>query len=138
MELTSDEIVRAVQDALAEDIGSGDATTLSTVPENAVFKCAMKARENLVVAGLPFAEIAFMELSQKVKVNMIASDGQPVNAGHDLLLVEGPAHAILSAERVALNFVQRLSGVATLTAQFVAAIDGTRAKILDTRKTTPG
>ncbi len=138
MELSVSEIREAVQNALAEDIGSGDVTTLATVPETAMAKAAMHAREPLVVAGLAFAEAAFVELSSAVKIERLASDGQSLKADDILLRVSGPARAILSAERVALNFVQRLSGVATFTAQFVEAIKGTRARILDTRKTTPG
>jgi nicotinate-nucleotide pyrophosphorylase (carboxylating) len=136
--LTDDEIRRAVQLALAEDIGSGDATTLATVPETAVAKAVMKSREPLVTAGLLFAESAFRELSPAVKITRVAADGQALKDGEVLLEIEGPARAILSAERTALNFVQRLSGVATLTAQFVEAVKGTGARILDTRKTTPG
>jgi nicotinate-nucleotide pyrophosphorylase (carboxylating) len=138
MELSAVEIRRAVQAALAEDIGSGDATTLATVPETATAKAVMRAREPLVVAGLDFAEAAFRELSAAVKIERLAKDGQRVNGGEILLKISGLARAILSAERVALNFVQRLSGVATLTAQFVDAIKDTPAQILDTRKTTPG
>lgn len=136
--LSPEEIRRAVRAALAEDIGSGDVTTLATVPADAKVVAIMRARESLVVAGLDFAEAAFRELSAAVYVERFARDGQRVKARTDLLKISGPAAAILSAERVALNFVQRLSGVATLTAQFVAAIKGTRAEILDTRKTTPG
>jgi nicotinate-nucleotide pyrophosphorylase (carboxylating) len=136
--LTSEEIRRAVQLALAEDIGSGDVTTLATVPEDATALAVMKAREPLVLAGLALAEAVFLELAPAVTIDRVASDGQPRKAGQELLRIAGPARAILSAERVALNFVQRLSGVATLTAQFVEAIKGTRAQILDTRKTTPG
>ena len=132
------EIHQAVQKALVEDIGSGDVTTLAVVPESATAKAVMRAREPLVVAGLAFAETAFVELSASVKIERPAQDGQPVKAGEVLLRASGPARAILSAERVALNFVQRLSGIATLTAQFVDAIKGTRVQILDTRKTTPG
>jgi nicotinate-nucleotide pyrophosphorylase (carboxylating) len=98
----------------------------------------MRARESLVPAGLAFAETAFRELSPAIKISRLAADGQPVKATDSLLRIEGSARAILSAERVALNFAQRLSGVATATAQFVTAIQGTRARILDTRKTTPG
>ena len=98
----------------------------------------MRAREPLVVAGMAFAEMAFAELSSSVKIERVVSDGQHAGAGEILLRVSGPVQAILSAERVALNFVQRLSGIATLTAQFVHAVKGTRAQILDTRKTTPG
>jgi len=138
VELSAAEIRQAVQAALAEDIGDGDATTLSTVPETATARAVMRAREPLVVAGLDFAEAAFRELSAAIKIERLAKDGQRVNGGDILLKISGPAHAILSAERVALNFVQRLSGVATLTAQFVDAIKDTPAQILDTRKTTPG
>ena len=138
MELSAAEIRRAIQAALAEDIGDGDATTLATVPETATAKAVMRAREPLVVAGLDFAEAAFRELSAAVKIERLAKDGRRVNDGEILLKISGLARAILSAERVALNFVQRLSGVATLTAQFVDAIKGTPAQILDTRKTTPG
>jgi nicotinate-nucleotide pyrophosphorylase (carboxylating) len=113
-------------------------TSLETVPETAVARAEMRAREPLVVAGLALAEAAFCQLSKAVQVTRIAEDGQHVAAGNALLRVAGPARALLSAERVALNFVQRLSGVATLTAQFADAVKGTRARILDTRKTTPG
>ena len=138
MELSAAEIRRAVQAALAEDIGEGDVTTLATVPEAVLAKAVLRAREPLVVAGLDFAEAAFHELSAAVKIEHLAKDGQRVKAGVNLLKISGPARAILSAERVALNFVQRLSGIATLTAQFVDAVKGTPAQILDTRKTTPG
>ncbi|HEX5400092.1 MAG TPA: carboxylating nicotinate-nucleotide diphosphorylase, partial [Verrucomicrobiae bacterium] len=92
----------------------------------------------IVVAGIIFAEIAFRELSPKIQIERRARDGRKIPAGGTILKIAGPAHAILGAERVALNFVQRLSGVATLTAQFVEAVRGTNAQILDTRKTTPG
>jgi nicotinate-nucleotide pyrophosphorylase (carboxylating) len=138
VKLSAAEIRHAVQLALAEDIGSGDATTLATVPANATAKALLRAREPLVVAGIGFAEIAFKLISPKIKIEKKYSDGRQANAGDTLLTVSGPARAILTAERVALNFVQRLSGVATLTSRFVAAIKGTRAQILDTRKTTPG
>src|SRR5260221_3769875 len=136
--MNADEIRRAVRLALEEDIGAGDATTLATVPEKAVARAAMVAREPLMVAGLELAKAVFVELSGSVRFEGRVSDGEQADPGRKLLEVHGPARAILSAERVALNFVQRLSGVATLTAQFVEAIKGTRAKILDTRKTTPG
>ena len=160
VELSTAEIRQAVKLALAEDIGSGDATTLATVPETATAKAVMRAREPLVVAGLAFAEAAFTELSSEapkaandkkpgtrfirrsnvttLKIERLVQDGQHVNENETLLKISGPARAMLSAERVALNFVQRLSGIATLTAQFVEAVKGTHAQILDTRKTTPG
>ena len=138
MELTVAEIRRAVRGALAEDLGGGDATTLATVPANAKSVALMNAREPLTVAGIQFAEIAFRELLPKIKIEKLARDGQKVVAGKTLLKISGSSRAILSAERVALNFVQRLSGVATATALFANEIKGFRAKILDTRKTTPG
>ncbi len=136
--LTDDEIDRAVKAALAEDIGGGDVTTLATVPSSAVARALMKAREPLVVAGLAFAKRAFQQLAPSTEFTHCASDGEVLKEGGILLELTGPARAILTAERVALNFIQRLSGVATLTAQFVEAVKGTNAHILDTRKTTPG
>ena len=136
--LSAEEIHHVVALALAEDIGSGDVTTLAAVPESAQAKAVVCAREPLVVAGLALAEAAFRELSADVQVTRSIQDGHHVAEGKPLLQVAGPARALLSAERVALNFLQRLCGIATLTAQFVDAIKGTRAQILDTRKTTPG
>ena len=160
MELSAAEIRQAVQAALAEDIGAGDATTQATVPESAMAKAVLRAREPLVVAGLAFAEAAFAELSSAppkasnekkpgirfvrrseisaLKIERLVQDGQHVGENETLLKISGPARAILSAERVALNFIQRLSGIATLAAQYVEAVKGTHAQILDTRKTTPG
>jgi nicotinate-nucleotide pyrophosphorylase (carboxylating) len=136
--LKPEDIHNAVQAALAEDIGSGDVTTLATVPENTQLTVAMRAREVLVVAGLPLAEAVFRQLSPTIRIESLAQDGQRARAGETLLRIAGDARAILTGERVALNFVQRLSGIATLTAQFVDAIKGTHTQILDTRKTTPG
>jgi len=136
--LSNEEIRRAVQMALVEDIGQGDVTTLATIPENATSTAAMVAREPLVLAGRDLAVAAFCELSGTLKIECLARDGQHLTAKESLLRVTGQTRAILTAERVALNFVQRLSGVATLTARFVEAVRDTRAQILDTRKTTPG
>jgi nicotinate-nucleotide pyrophosphorylase (carboxylating) len=138
VELSPSEIRTAVKSALAEDIGRGDVTTLATVPKALAFRAVLRAREPLVVAGLEFAKAAFLHLSSSVRVEYLVHDGTHVGRGDRLLRLSGPARAILTAERVALNYVQHLSGIATLTAQFVAALKGTRAQILDTRKTTPG
>ena len=137
-QLGTEEIRRTVQAALAEDIGGGDVTTLAIVPKNATAKAMMRAREPLIVAGLGLAEAAFRELSSDLRLVRRVKDGQRADSGTVLLEIQGSARPILSAERVALNFVQRLSGVATLTAQFVEAVKGTKTQILDTRKTTPG
>jgi nicotinate-nucleotide pyrophosphorylase (carboxylating) len=136
--LTAEEIDHAVRSALDEDVGSGDVTTLATVPAEAKACAVMRAREPMVVAGLAFAARAFQTLSSSLLLTMEAEDGARLAADRPLMNIRGPARAILGAERVALNFVQRLSGVATLTAQYVDAIKGTHVKILDTRKTTPG
>jgi len=136
--LSKEEIRRAVQLALAEDLGSGDVTTLATVPVIATATAIMVAREPLVVAGLALGQAVFTELSPTVKAERMIEEGARVEAGARLIRVSGPAQALLSAERVALNFVQRLCGIATLTAQYVELVKGTRAQILDTRKTMPG
>lgn len=136
--LSQELISRHVRAALAEDIGSGDATTLSTVPATQTVRAAMVAREELVVCGVPFAQAAFEQASDATRIQRVLNESARAPIGGTLLEIEGPARALLTAERVALNFVQRLSGIATLTAQFVGAIAGTRATILDTRKTTPG
>ena len=142
VKLTAAEIRSAVRAALAEDLGGGgDVTTLATVPAGARSVALMNAREPLVVAGLAFAEEAFRQTaggSRPIRLIRRIKDGMRVSAATELLRVEGSSRAILSAERVALNFVQRLSGVATATAQFADLVKGTRARILDTRKTTPG
>ncbi len=132
------EIQTAVRNALAEDVGTGDVTTLATVPESAICSAKMRARERMVVAGVQIAAAAFRELSADVKTTLSCEDGGRLPAGGTLLDLKGPARAILTAERVALNFVQHLSGIATFTAQFVEAVKGTGAQILDTRKTLPG
>lgn len=136
--LSSEDIQLAIEASLAEDVGSGDATTLATVPENAQATAVIAAREPLVVAGLNFAMAAFQALSREIDLVEQCADGQRLPPGSSLLNVRGQARAILTAERVALNFLQRLCGVASLTRVFVDAVAGTKAKILDTRKTTPG
>ena len=138
MKLSATEIRAAVKAALTEDVGAGDATTLATVPASATALAIMRARRPLVVAGTEFVKAALHELSRKAQTETLLHDGQSATAGQPILAVSGPARAILTAERVALNFIQRLSGVATLTSEFVRAVHGTRAQILDTRKTTPG
>jgi nicotinate-nucleotide pyrophosphorylase (carboxylating) len=138
VKLAPAEIRQAVRAALAEDVGSGDVTTLATVPAAARSSALMRAREPLSVAGIQFAETAFRALSTAIQIKKFVRDGQRAQAGATLLKISGSTRALLSAERVALNFIQRLSGVATATAQFAEAVKGTPARILDTRKTTPG
>ncbi|HJO08925.1 MAG TPA: carboxylating nicotinate-nucleotide diphosphorylase [Verrucomicrobiota bacterium] len=136
--LSPENYLPLVQAALAEDIGGGDATTLALVPEDAVATAAMVAREPLVMAGADLALAAFQQLDERVEFGIEIFDGQLAALGQALLRVKGPARALLTAERTALNFVQRLAGIATLTARFVEGIADTDARVLDTRKTTPG
>jgi nicotinate-nucleotide pyrophosphorylase (carboxylating) len=135
--LSREETEALVRAALEEDRAFEDVTTLATVPEGERAAARMVARAEGVIAGLPLAVVAFHLLDPGVKVHVVAWDGSRVARGDAVLELEGPARALLSAERIALNFVQRLSGIATLTARFVDAVRGTRAQILDTRKTTP-
>ncbi len=136
--LKPDDYLPLVKAALAEDIGSGDATTLALVPGDSFAMAVMVARDPLVMAGVDLALAAFQEVDERVEFGIEIFDGQLGGLGQALLRVQGPTRALLTAERTALNFVQHLAGVATLTARFVEQVAGTGAEILDTRKTTPG
>jgi nicotinate-nucleotide pyrophosphorylase (carboxylating) len=130
------EFVRRV---LAEDLGSGgDITSSATIHADARFTAEMACRQPIVVAGLDIANAFFRALDRDVHVQKLASDGDKVDAGQALMRLEGNARAMLAAERSALNSLQHLSGIATLTRQYVDLIDGTGATLLDTRKTIPG
>jgi nicotinate-nucleotide pyrophosphorylase (carboxylating) len=131
-------VVDLVRRALEEDVGTGDVTVLATVPALASGRARILAREPLVVAGLPLAEMVFAALDPAITVEFLARDGDVVEKRRDLVRFSGRARAILTGERTALNFLSHLSGVATLTRRFVERLAGTRAKIRDTRKTTPG
>ena len=125
-----------VKEALAEDIGKGDATSKLTVPREAQAKARIDQKEPGVVAGLDVAEAVFREVDKSLRFMALTSEGEWRDGG-PVCAIEGDARSILAGERVALNFLGRLSGVATLTARYVQAIEGTGARILDTRKTTP-
>jgi nicotinate-nucleotide pyrophosphorylase (carboxylating) len=127
-----------IRRALAEDIGRGDVTTEATIPTGVQATARIVAREAGVVAGLPLAERVFAALDSNVTFEALVADGGTVEAGATLTQISGEARALLTAERIALNFLGRLSGIATLTARCVAAVADTRAQIVDTRKTTPG
>jgi nicotinate-nucleotide pyrophosphorylase (carboxylating) len=130
---------RFVADTLAEDLGEGgDITSAAVIPEEALFTGVMDSREAIVVAGLEVAEAFFHTLDPDVEIERLVEDGQSVPAGTDLMRLSGRARALLTAERSALNLVQHLSGIATLTRRYVDAIAGTGAILLDTRKTIPG
>jgi nicotinate-nucleotide pyrophosphorylase (carboxylating) len=133
------EIERAVTRALAEDLGrAGDITSTATVPENARGRAAVVARKPGVISGLPLLAASFLRLSPQIAITASARDGEPVAAGGRLMSIEGEARAILAAERTALNFIGHMSGIATATAEFVKRIAHTKARVICTRKTTPG
>ncbi len=127
-----------VRRALAEDVGRGDVTTQATIAPGTRGSARFVARQAGVVAGLPIAALTFTLLDPAVEFETLAPDGSSVAAGETLARVTGDAAALLTGERPALNFLGRLSGIATQAAQCVAALAGTRARVVDTRKTTPG
>jgi nicotinate-nucleotide pyrophosphorylase (carboxylating) len=131
------EIVRLVRAALEEDLGGGDRTAQAIVAAEAAARARIGAKQPLVLAGLPLAERVFRELDSAIRIDARAAEGANVAAAETIAEIAGRARAILSGERTALNFLAHLSGVATLTRQFVQAIAGTRARLRDTRKTTP-
>ena len=131
-------LIDSIRYALAEDGAYSDITTLSTVPEGEQTQASIIARQEGVIAGLEVAIATFRELDPQIAVQRMAKDGDAVQAGQVLARLSGSARSILSAERVAMNFLGHLSGIATLTARCVRAVEGTQARILDTRKTTPG
>ncbi len=126
-----------VQEALAEDVGSGDITSKLLLPESKQASFAIVAREPIILCGAEIAAYSFRAVSQDTQIKVLYKDGARVCAGEVLMHVSGQARALLTAERTALNFLQHLSGIATWTHRFVEAVAGTSAKILDTRKTTP-
>ena len=134
----SADLAQCIRRALDEDIGAGDVTTDSIVPENASLRGRIIAKQNGVVAGLQIAAAVWRELDDRITFTPQVADGSKVESKTVVAEVVGPARALLTGERTALNFLGRMSGIATLTRQFVDAVAGTRAVILDTRKTAPG
>ncbi|MFC1517627.1 carboxylating nicotinate-nucleotide diphosphorylase [Candidatus Margulisiibacteriota bacterium] len=131
-------IQQVVKQALKEDLGKGDITTNTFIPAQKKIKGSILAKAAGVLSGAEVAAAVFRTLDPKVKIIFYKQDGQLIKKGQKLLSLQGSARAILSGERVALNFLQHLSGIATTTAQFVRSVKGTKTKILDTRKTIPG
>ena len=131
-------IDRVIEDALAEDVGSGDVTSQAVIPPDLHFHGVMAAREAMVVAGLPLVSEVFRRVVPEAKVTLQVSDGEKIEAGAVIALLDGPAVGLLTAERTALNLLQHLSGIATLTRRYADAIAESKAVLLDTRKTIPG
>jgi len=136
--LTHDQLSSFVRSALEEDQAFNDVTTIATVLSSRRARAALVARQAGVISGVPLALEAFRLLDPKISMRVDAEDGTRVEKGGTVIYISGHARALLSAERTALNFMQRMSGIATLTSKFVEAVKGTKAKILDTRKTLPG
>lgn len=130
-------IEKSVADALLEDLGGGDLTA-SLLPDAAKAQATVVCREAMTMAGQPWFEEVFRQLDDGIEIEWLANDGEKVAAESELCVIRGSAKALLSGERTALNFLQSLSATATTTSRYVAAVDGTPAKILDTRKTIPG
>lgn len=127
-----------IKNAIVEDIGDGDHSSLSCIPENATGKAQLLIKEQGILAGMEVAKQVFNETDPKLKFEQFLFDGSTINPGDRAFIIEGKIHSILQAERLVLNIMQRMSGIATVTSEYVKKVAGTKAKILDTRKTTPG
>lgn len=133
-----DDIEQLIELAIKEDIGSGDHTSLSCIPENASGKAHLLVKEKGIIAGIGIAKQVFNEIDNSLVFNQLMNDGDVINSGDIVFTIEGNSQSILKGERLALNFMQRMSGIATKTAYYVDLLKGLDTKILDTRKTTPG
>jgi nicotinate-nucleotide pyrophosphorylase (carboxylating) len=135
--LRTEDILPIAAQALHEDIGAGDITTLSTIPEGTMATVHLVAREAMILAGLPIAHAVFRLLNADIQNRFFYQDGQQIPPGHIIATLTGQARSLLTAERTALNYLQLLSGIATLTSDYVKGLAGTGCRLLDTRKTTP-
>ena len=138
MRVTGPEIKHLIELALSEDIGCGDVTSRLLLRDDPSGRAVIVAKQDGVLAGLPVARMVFRAVNPRLVFRMLKRDGERIRKGETVAMVRGKMQGILSAERTALNFLQRLSGIATLTSRYVNEVKGTRTKILDTRKTTPG
>ena len=133
------EIIAGILDkAISEDLGSGDITSMAVIPEDTKFVGKLVTREHMICAGLPLLPDIFSRFDPLIKCSILFEDGQTAEAGDVLSIIEGPAVALLSGERIAVNMIQHLSGIATLTREYVNEISDTNTILLDTRKTIPG
>ncbi len=132
------QVDKTLEIALHEDIGSGDITTSSLIPKKHVSSSVLLAKDNFIIAGLPFSERVFKIIDSGIKFKSLAKEGGKIRSGTVIAELKGKTKSLLMGERTALNLLQRLSGIATLTAKYSAAVKGTGARIVDTRKTVPG
>lgn len=138
MKLDKKELDRIISEALREDIGSGDVTTNLIVPRTTVSKAFMIAKADGIIAGLPIAKAVFKKLDKEIIWKSLVKEGEHVSAGTEIVLLKGSYLSLLTGERTALNFLQRISGIATTTSKYVDRLEGLNTVILDTRKTAPG
>jgi nicotinate-nucleotide pyrophosphorylase (carboxylating) len=138
MEVTEAALVAFIKNALEEDIHDGDHTSNATIPAEAIGKARLLVKDNGIVAGVALAELIFKTVDPALTVEIFIKDGEPIGYGQEVLHVMGSDRSILTAERLVLNCMQRMSGIATVTNQIVKTLEGTNCKVLDTRKTTPG
>ena len=132
------ELQLIIENAIREDVGSGDYSSLACIPENAIGKAKLLVKEEGIIAGVAFAKMIFHYIDPNLKIETFIEDGTPVKYGDVVFHVSGSSQSILRAERVVLNSMQRMSAIATKTKEYVRLLEGTKTKILDTRKTTPG
>ncbi len=138
MEISEIDLISFIENALYEDVRDGDHTSLSTIPANAQGKARLLVKDNGIVAGVALAKLIFKTVDPTLEVEILIPDGQPISYGQIVLYVKGNDRSILTAERLVLNCMQRMSGIATVTNNIVKKLEGTKCKVLDTRKTTPG
>lgn len=138
MEIDKRALNKFIKNALAEDVGDGDHTSLSTIPADALGKARLLVKDNGILAGVELAKMIFKAVDKDLKVKVLIKDGAPIKFGDVAFFVEGRDQSILTAERLVLNCMQRMSGIATTTNQVMKLLEGTKTKVLDTRKTTPG
>lgn len=138
MDILESDLLAFIKNALEEDVGEGDYTSLSTIPTHAQGKAKLLVKDEGIVAGVVLAQLIFKTVDPTLKVEVLITDGQPISYGQIVLYVEGSDRSILTAERLVLNCMQRMSGIATITNSIVKELEGTKCKVLDTRKTTPG
>ncbi|MFN8429434.1 MAG: carboxylating nicotinate-nucleotide diphosphorylase [Spirosomataceae bacterium] len=138
MEISEKELRDFIKNALHEDVREGDHTSASTIPANATGKAKLLVKDDGIIAGVELAQLIFDEVDPDLKVEILINDGEEIKKGDIVLYVSGRDRSILTAERLVLNCMQRMSGIATVTHEMVDKLKGTRCKVLDTRKTTPG